>query len=103
MALSEEDIKIHRLVFNAIKRNAGPAVLTASAIAKVTGLDQKKVRWSIACLRRADFFTRVTGLVWETPTSVLRLIKGIFTEPNDARTILKEVRQTRKGSTGYPI
>jgi hypothetical protein len=93
MALSEDEIKIHRLVLNAIRRHAGAAVLTVSTIAKATGLDEKKVRWSIGCLRRANFFTRVTGLVWETPTSLLRLRRGIVTQPEDARTLLEEMHK----------
>jgi hypothetical protein len=84
MVLSEDEIKIHRLVVNAIRCHAGAAVLTASSIAKVTGLDEKKVRWSIGCLRRANFFTRVTGLVWETPPSLLKLRRGIVLKPDDA-------------------
>ena len=91
MALSEDEIKIHLLVVKAIKRHPGAAVLTASTIAKVTGLDEKKVRWSIGCLRRANFFTRVTGLIWESPTSLLKLRREFVTESDDARTILKEM------------
>jgi hypothetical protein len=90
MVLPQDEIEIHQLVVNAIKRHAGPDVLTASTIAKVTGLDERRVRWSIGCLRRANFFTRVTGLVWATPTSLLRLRRGIVTEQDDARTILKK-------------
>jgi hypothetical protein len=99
MPQPENGIEIHRLVVNAIKCHAGPAVLTASTIAKVAGLNEKKVRWSIGCLRRAGFFTRVTGLLWETPTSLLRLRRGIVTEPDDARTILKGVRKHKSAVT----
>jgi hypothetical protein len=48
MALPEDEIKIHRLVVNAIKRHSGAAVLTASTIAK----KRKFGGVSVACAGR---------------------------------------------------
>ena len=93
MTVAEDEMKIHRLVVNAISRHAGARVLTIAALADLSGLNESKVRWSIGVLRRAGFFTRQTHLVWETRSSVLKLRRGVVLESDDARTLLKKVRR----------
>jgi DNA-binding IclR family transcriptional regulator len=62
-----------RQVLTAIRKGAGAKVLTASSLAKATGLDEATVRGSLASLRADGYLTHQSGMVWQSSTSLLKL------------------------------